>query len=500
MKKLIFIFSILLSYNSFSQIPTFSEDIAPILYNKCTQCHHSGGISPFNLISYNEVSSMSSSIVLSVVSGEMPPWPVDSTYQTYSHERILNIDEINKIVNWSNGGSPEGDPTIAPNYPTYTSGSILPNPDFVLNMPVYTSNASSTDEYVCFKVETNFATDKWIKAVEIIPGNIEIVHHALAFIDTDGGSGITTDCMGSEGNLFAGYTPGSEPTIFPNGNNVKMGVLLPAGASINVQMHYPEGSAGMIDSTKLNFFFYPDGTSGIRQVYTDRLLEKWDFYIPANSTPTFNTRYPTTGTTSQDWSILSVFPHMHLIGKEITSFAVTPTNDTIPFERIKNWDFEWQGFYNFKNILKIPTGSVMYAEATFDNTSNNPHNPNDPPQLILPGESTTDEMFLVFFQYLPYEQGDENLILDDLLSVGFTEKTNFKKLDIYPNPTSEFIKLNHTLNEKYEYKIINMEGKIVQQEEIEKDQQISVKHLKSGNYIVLIINKNTIYNGKFIKE
>jgi len=328
------------------------------------------------------------------------------------------------------------------------------------------------------------------------------VHHVLAYIDTgSGGATITQDCMGVEGNLFAGYTPGAEPTIFPNGANVKMGVKLPAGADIIVQMHYPKGSAGTVDSTKLNFFFYPTGTTGVREVYTDPILSQWVFYIPANATPTFTTSYPPNGgVLPYDFSILSVFPHMHLIGEEITSYAVTPSNDTIPFERINNWDFEWQGFYNFKNILKVPAGSRMYAIAKYNNTSSNPNNPNNPPQLVIPGEATTDEMFLVFFQYLPYQQGDENLNLDSLLSVGIEDKPSFNKLSIFPNPTADKFQILLPFKGELNLKILNTDGKIVKKMQVNPYDWISLKDLPNGTYLLYGEKDKTIYSAKIIKQ
>jgi len=502
MKKLIFIFSFLFGISLSAQNPNYAEDVAGILYNSCTSCHHSGGIAPFSLMTYQEAANSVSQMVVAIIAGEMPPWPPDTNYQRYSHERILTLSDINTLLDWNNNGTPQGNMNLAPVTPNYIPGAILPNPNFTLSLPTYTSNAQNEDEYICFRLSTNFSTAKYIKAVEIIPGNPGIVHHVLAYIDTgSGGAPVTQDCMGVEGNLFAGYTPGAEPTIFPNGANVKMGVKLPVGADIIVQMHYPKGSAGMVDSTKINFFFYPSGTTGVREVYTDPLLGLWTFYIPANATPTFTTQFPpNNGVLTADFSILSVFPHMHLIGEEITSYAVTPSNDTIPFERINNWDFEWQGFYNFKNILKVPAGSRMYAEAKYNNTSSNPNNPNNPPQMVIPGVATTDEMFLVFFQYLPYQQGDENLNLDSLLSVGIEDKPSFNKLSIFPNPTDDKFQVQLPFKGELSLKILNTEGKTVKEMQVNPYDWISLKDLPNGTYLCFMEKDKTIYSAKIIKQ
>jgi|TARA_B110000902_G_scaffold174711_1_gene198358 hypothetical protein len=502
MKKLLFFSLITCGLNCIAQTPTYSEHIAPILFNSCTSCHHEGGLAPFSLMTYSEASSWGSEIVLSIIEGEMPPWPVDSTYQRYANERILNASEINTIVEWVNDSSPQGDPNLSPLTPVYTPGAILPNPDYTISLPAYTSNAVDEDEYICFSLETNFPIDKNIRAIEIIPGNPAIVHHALLFTDTALPSEeVTDDCMGVSGNLVAGYTPGSAPTIFPNGGEIKMGVPLEAGSNMVMQMHYPEGSAGTIDSTKVNFFFYPDDTENIREVYTESLLENWSLYIPANTVKTFNTQYPSGNNgLNSDYSILSVFPHMHLIGKEITSYAVKPNNDTIPFERVLNWDFEWQGFYNFKNMLKIPAGSTLKAHAVYDNTSANPHNPNTPPQLVTAGEATTDEMFLVFFQYLDYVEGDENLDLENLINMGRKESVKFIELSIFPNPTTEFIQLNLPFIEETNFKIFNLLGEIVLEEMVQSNEYISVKELPEGIYVCYVQNANNIYSTRIVKQ
>ena len=488
---------------TFAQSPNYSEDIAPILYNNCTECHNTGGIAPFSLMNYQEASSIAPQLVLSVISGKMPPWPVDTNYQRYAHERILSASEINKIINWNNNGTPEGDPNLAPPIPTYVVGTKIPiTPDYTLELPVYASSAYNEDEYICFTETTTFANDKWVNAIEIIPGNLTTVHHVLVYIDnTNNTSTITNDCMGVDGNLIASYAPGSEPTIFPNNANLKMGIKIPAGAKITSQIHYPLGSGGTIDSTKINFFFYENGVTNIREVFNEPLLIKTNLYIPPNTSPNFTTEFPNGNNfLTKDLSIISVFPHMHLIGQEITSYAVDPTNDTIPFEKITHWDFEWQGAYNFKNLLKVPIGSKLFAKAKYNNTSSNPHNPNDPPQLITFGESTTDEMFIVFLQYTDYQQGDENLNLEDLLNVGEKEKMQFKTLNLFPNPTKNNIKVELPFLEEIAYSIIDMEGKIVQQNNISNATDISVKNLSSGNYLLSIVKDDIIYNAKFIKE
>ena len=174
-------------------------------------------------------------------------------------------------------------------------------------------------------------------------------------------------------------------------------------------MHYPEGSFGQLDSTKVKIYFYPLNTN-IREVSSDFLINEGifgaPFILPANQITEITGTY---GPTVQDYSFMSVFPHMHLLGKSIEMYAVTPTNDTINLVRINNWDFEWQGAYLFEKFIKIPAGSIIYGNGIYDNTQST-SNPN--PVTVQSGLNTQDEMFIGIFQYLPYQTGDENISID----------------------------------------------------------------------------------------
>jgi len=400
-----------------AQVPDFSENIAPIIYENCTPCHHDGGIAPFPLETYWDAYYERYNIANEIAFGKMPPWTPDTAYQRYAHERVLTLSERNKIINWVNNNSPRGDSTLAPCLPEYADDGILGIPDLKLTIPIYISDATAgSDDYVCFSLSSGLTSSKIVKAVEIVPGNSAIVHHVIIHVDETGTYQTDTsgNCMGPGNATVLGvYAPGSLPTLFVNDQDTKMGVTIPAGSNIVLAMHFPEGSAGEVDSTSVNFYFHPDGDTSIREVsvFTD-LIGSVSFCIPADTVMTISFSRPV----PEDISLLSVFPHMHLLGKSFIAFVVTSLNDTIPLINIPEWDFEWQDFYTFKNIIKIPAGSTVYADATYDNTVNNHHNPNDPPQIMCAGLNTTDEMFFLGVQFTRYQNGDENIDMENLHS------------------------------------------------------------------------------------
>jgi hypothetical protein len=452
MKKSYLLLLLLLPLMAHAQ-PNWSENVSSILFNNCTSCHNPNGIGPFSLMTYNDANAFSGSIKASVLSKEMPPWMADTSYKSHLHERILTLEEINTIADWVDAGAPLGDSMLAPPPPVFSSDGILSNPDLIVKMPVYTSKAQGEDDYICIALPTGLTTTRKIKAVEIIPGNRAIVHHALLFVDGDAiyvSDTVGGDCGGpTSGDLVTAYAPGGQPTMFPNGGDFKTGITMPAGSNIILAMHYPEGSAGMKDSTEVHFIFYDENETGVREIYADRLVENWTFCIPADQTKTLTYAYPSlSGTTNSPYSVLSVFPHMHLLGTSMKSFAVLPSQDTTKLINLPEWDFEWQDFYFFKKPQMLPIGSRLYGTGTYDNTSSNPNNPSNPPVTVCAGLNTKDEMFIFYYHYMDYQTGDENINIDSLMA-GPTAAENISfqngSINSFPNPFSDQIGLEITL-------------------------------------------------------
>lgn len=506
--------------------PTWSEDIACLVYTHCTGCHNTNGIAPFSLMTYSDASSAASGILYAVNNNRMPPWPPDRDYNALAHERYLTPEEITLINDWVNAGVPEGNPSNAPTSPVYSSEAVITDPDLVVQIPTY-AVGSSQDIYRCFVIPTSESTDKFITEFEVIPGNRSIVHHVLVFRDEtntpaqldaqDPGPGYTSfGGIGSNSaKLIGGWVPGQGVFESPQG----MGVKLPAGTNIVLQIHYPAGTAGEEDSTKIHIKFSP--SSNLREINIqpplNHLLSMTDgpLYIPANTVRTFHEEY----TIPVNLTVLSVGPHMHLIGKSIKSFGVTPTGDTLKFIDIPNWDFHWQGSYMFRNPVKIPAGTVLYGEATYDNTTGNPNNPNNPPQDVSVGEATTDEMMLVYFSYLLYQNGDENIVIDDKTSIPHyndciyqtvTSVEEFSEedyLQVYPNPASNMLNVacKEIFRDKTMLVITDAMGREIETMVIPPSVNaytaaINISYLASGIYSLQLKSDNSSVTRKFVVQ
>lgn len=493
------LFSACCALSSYGQSPTYNGQVGQIIREKCAACHKNGGIAPFPLMEYEEAAIFKSFIHDVVTDEIMPPWPPDSGYQSFVHERSLTTEEKTAILNWIHAGAPEGDEPPPP-YPVFPDQGVLGTGDLTLKIPPYRSKATSggsqhIDDYVCFTIPSELATPKIIEAMEVIPGDREIVHHALVYIDSLGNFPTDTvgrDCGGpQDAMLIGGYAPGGSPTMFANSDQVKMGMTIPAGANIILAMHYPDGSEGRLDTTQVNFHFYDDGQTGVREVSAAPLIQDWSMSFAPGETDTLHQEFPAQYVL-QDYTVLSVFPHMHQIGKSIETYAI-PLNstDTIPFIKISDWDFEWQDFYAFKNPVKLPALSTIKGTAIY-------HNHTD--QVVTAGLNTTDEMFLIYYQYLPYQSGDENLDMEELLSfpvswehTGLSDHwTPAQQLEVFPVPVLEghLTVVNPSTSTKNTLTVYDMSGKVVQTTNIPQGKsQLELQRLPSkGTYVISVGN------------
>ncbi|MFT5279344.1 MAG: hypothetical protein ACI9P8_000980 [Bacteroidia bacterium] len=502
--------------NAYAQTPTYNDNVACILFTHCTTCHHDGGIAPFSLMTYADVETVAWGLPEAVNTGYMPPWPPNADYNSLAHERLLTLEEIDIINDWVDAGYPEGTGN-PPQAPIYAATEVITNPDLVVEMPPFTNLVNTEDLYQCFVIPTGLAEDMFVSGFEIIPGNNEIVHHVLLFADTsdipaqldaaDPNPGYTGfGGTGSESSkLIGGWVPGQQPFFFPD----QMGAKLLAGSNIVLQVHYPAGTGGQADQTKVNFNLF-EGTVFTREVFYASVLNHGvtlmdgPLILPPNQVTTFNNQFDIPAV---DVTLLGVAPHMHLLGKSIRSWAVTPSNDTIRFFDIPNWDFHYQGLYQFRQPIKIPANSVLRGRATYDNTTDNPNNPNNPPDWVIIGEATTDEMFLIYFAYTVYFPGDENIVIDTTTvqstfndcnySILSTEALSETNLSVYPNPVADQLMLNVSEMEIETIKLHDVHGRVVSTVD-PHSRNINVSALPEGIYMLSITVDGGVSNRKIV--
>jgi len=493
----------------------WADNVAPILYSKCVSCHRPEGIAPFSLLTFTDAYNYRNSISNAVSSKQMPPWPPDDNYVHFTGARTLTAAQISTIVNWVNNGAPSGNLANAPPPPPPVTNT-LGTPDTTLRMPDYTSTASTNDIYQCFVLPLRLNTGKYVSAVEVVPGNTNIVHHVLVYQDTTAnhaaqaldnaspGPGYTS--FGGIGVnsavLLDAWVPGTSVKKLP----VVFGKRIYPNSDIVIQVHYPAGSAGRLDSTKVRLYY--NNNSLARDVRIEPILYHFapvlingPLTIPANTIRTFEERF--TLPVLYQATVLTVAPHMHLIGESIKSYANKPNGDTIRFIDIPHWDFHWQGQYYFQKPVIVDGGSTLKAVATYNNTSSNPHNPNNPPQAVSLGESTRDEMMLVYFAFTQYQPGDENIIIDSSLLI--TPVSNpppiIKKLKIFPNPADMYLQFqNPDPHKKTTLVVWDMAGHKIYEEDLIHRSFISLptRRWAAGMYRVYLHTKEVIYTGELI--
>ncbi len=516
MKKFFFVSSLcFFSIKIFSQ--TWADNVAPILFSKCVSCHRPEGIAPFSLFTYNDAFANRNSIRNAVSTKHMPPWPPDDNYVHFTGARTLTAAEISTIVNWVNNGAPSGNIVNAPPVPPAVTNG-LGTPDTVLRIPNYTSTASSADIYQCFVLPLRLTAGKYVSAIEVVPGNASIVHHVLVYQDTTAnhaaqlldnaspGPGYTSFGGIGVNNpvLIDAWVPGTAvkklPTIF--------GKRIFTNSDLVIQVHYPAGSNGRLDSTKIKLYY--NNNSSARDVRIEPILNHYapvlvncPLTIPANTIKTFEERYTLPSIFKA--TVLTVAPHMHLVGESVKSYATKPNGDTIRFIDIPHWDFHWQGQYYFQRPVIVDGGSTLRAFATYNNTSSNPNNPNSPPKTVNLGEATTDEMMLVYFAFTQYQAGDENIIIDSsqLTTAVGNPSMAVKELKIFPNPVNAYLQFqNPEQHKKSTLAIWDMAGRKMVEADITHQQFVNVPTYRwaNGLYRVYIQTSETIYAGKIVVQ
>lgn len=393
-----------------AQAVTFYRDVLPILQNRCQSCHRAGEIGPMPLGSYAEARPWAKAIRQAVVTRKMPPWNADGPRGKFRNDPSLSQAEIDKLTAWIDSGAPEGSAKDAPPAPSFTEGWSIGTPDVVFEMPeAYDVPAAGTIEYTYIIVPTGFKQDRWMSSAEVRPGNRAVVHHANVYVREPGsawlreypygkpfvpdekGERAATGGSSSAGasvreQVIAGYIPGRPAKQVPPG----YGMLVPAGSDLVFQLHYTATGKAARDRTKIGFIF------------AKQLPEKRVIRIQASNSgfviPPGAASYPVSGTAALgvECELLDAYPHMHYRGQSMTLSATYPTGEKDQLLRVPRYDFNWQLVYEMGQPKLLPKGTVLRADATFDNSPNNRFNP-DPKAEVRWGDQTWEEMMVGFF-------------------------------------------------------------------------------------------------------
>jgi mono/diheme cytochrome c family protein len=397
--------------------PTFTRDVAPILFANCTICHRPGEVAPFALTSYAEARRKGEMIARVTGERQMPPWKAEPGHGDFLDARRLDDAQIATLKAWVAGGMPEGAAADLPELPKFPEGWRLGKPDLVLTMPEpYELRAEGRDLYRCFVLRTDLPADTYVRAVEFKPGNPKIVHHAILYLDGSGaarrldeqdpGPGYTH--FGGPGFLpsggLGGWAPGAGARPLPEG----AAKTLRKGVDVVMQIHYHTSGKAEHDQSSLALYFTKDKPTKIVMPLTlgSRAIDiapgdhdfviKDEVVVPA------------------DVSLVGLTPHAHLIAKEMKAVAHLLDGTSIDLIWIKDWDFNWQEQYRYVKPIALPKGTRVSMVYHYDNSAENPRNPHTPPQRVTFGEQTENEMALLFLNVIPDRRIDALALLQTM--------------------------------------------------------------------------------------
>lgn len=369
---------------------TYSNQIARIMQNRCVECHRKGEVAPFTLTSFDDTVAWSETIREVVNEGRMPPWFADPRYGKFSNDCRMSDDEKQQIATWIDNGCPEGDRKDLPEPRKFVEGWQIGQPDQIVYMrdEAYDVPAEGTVEYQFFTVDPNWTEDKWIQATEARPGNRAVVHHIIVFVQPKEGGD-----FGGRGGI-GGYAPGMTPSYNPPG----AAVFVPAGSKLVFQLHYTTNGVAQSDRSMVGIKFADPKT--VKKMVRGGVIGDTAFKIPAGDG---NYEVKAKHLFLKDTLLLNLTPHMHLRGKDFKYEAEYPDGTREVLLDVPHYDFNWQIRYMYKEPKLMPKGTRIHCTAHFDNSADNPANP-DPTEVVTFGDQTWEEMMFGFYTSMDPKQ------------------------------------------------------------------------------------------------
>jgi hypothetical protein len=384
---------------------SFYRDVLPVLENRCQSCHRPGEVAPMAFLTYQQTRPWAKGIREAVLLKKMPPWFAEPGYGPFSNDRSLSQDEIDTLVQWADAGAPEGDQKDRRPSRQWTEGWNIGYPDQVLTMPAaFPLPASGAVDYQYLVVPSGLSSDKWVEKAELHPGSPAVVHHAVVYIREPGSTWLRDAKPGvpyvpsgrtprerllngtTTSDILLVYAPGNMPEDWPTG----LAKLIKAGSDLVFQMHYTPNGRISSDQSRVGLVFSHSAPE--RRVVTLQLGN--DRFVIPPGMPDY--RVTAWGTLPNDATLLSLFPHMHLRGKSFAYNIVEPGGRRHTLLRVGNYNFRWQLSYRFAQPVELKAGTQLECVAHFDNSRNNPANP-DPEDAVRFGPQSWEEMMIGFF-------------------------------------------------------------------------------------------------------
>lgn len=368
---------------------SYEKTIAPLLQDKCVACHRVDGVAPWAMSDYTKVLGFAPMMREVIRTKRMPPWHADPHYGSFVGDRSLSVDDTKTLVHWIEAGAPRGDGAdpLATSTKTWSQWA-LGEPDLIIDVPAFKVPANGLVTYQYPRVLNPLQQDVWIRAIEVMPGDRSVVHHALAGVDD--GRGLA----GALGNLGS-YAPGKNAAPYPDDT----GVPLRKGAHFQFQMHYTPSGKEVTDKTRLGLYFYdrePKHELKMAVIYDTALA------VPPNTkayTQSLNYVF------KQDVMLYSLVPHAHLRGKSAKYTAHYADGHQEVLLSVPKYDFNWQPTYFFKDPMLMPAGTKIVLEMTWDNSRQNPLNPN-PDHTVRWGDQTWEEMNVGWLRFREVGRAD----------------------------------------------------------------------------------------------
>jgi hypothetical protein len=400
----------------------FSEHIAPIVFNRCTTCHRPGEAAPFSLLSYEDVRKRGKLIASVTKSRYMPPWLGHSDMGTFRDDRRLTDAEIRTIQEWVQANMPEGDPRKLPKALTFTPGWQLGQPDLIVRMPEpFEIPADGPDVFRNFAIPLNVSRNQWVRAIEF-RSSAKSSHHALFFLDQTGeavkadqadprpGFGGMNFLGGQRlgrGGVFGGrsglggWAVGGTPSGLPEG----LARPLPQGSDLILQMHFhPTGKIEREQATVGIYFSDKPPARTLTALQMPPLFGALaGIDIPAGE-KRFTIR--DSFTLPIDAEVVSAGAHAHYLAREMRMTATLPSGQKQQLFAIPDWKFNWQERYYFRTPVRLPKGTRLDVEISYDNSAGNPNNPSTPPKRVTFGEQSTNEMGSVTIEIVAVNERD----------------------------------------------------------------------------------------------